>query len=336
MEKLRQGAEQAIRVCLGLKEGEQILIITDNSTINVGKILEKVAKEITNKVFLVKLEELGERPLKEVSSLIESLKKMDVAIFAAKKKGDNEISETYTLRRPLRIAAAQNKVRYAGMQGVNEKIMETGMAYDQKKLWEINNKVFDKVKNAKRIVIMSDAGTNLTLRLGEDIEWINSNSNLTTIPQEGFNLPGCEVFTAPIYGKGNLVVDGILGDFFTKYGFLDKKPLRLWINNGRIEKLECDNSALESEFSQYIKKDENANRIGEIGLGTNLGIKELVGVVLQDEKMPGVHIAFGDPYPERTKADWSSKVHCDAIIKDADVWIDSEKIMEKGKYLFLD
>lgn len=336
MGTLKQGAEQAIIVCMGLKEDERILIITDKATIKVGNALEEVAKEVTNKVFLVKLEDFGERPLKDANMLVEAMKKTDVTIFAAKKSKNDDVNEMYTLRRPLRLAAIQNKVRYATMQGVNEEVMKTGMSFDQKKIWEINNQVYEMVKKAKTIVVMTDVGTNLTLKFSEDIKWINSHSNLSSLPQEGFNLPGGEVFTTPTYVKGNLVVDGILGDVFTKYGFLDKKPLRLKLENGRIVMLSCDNAALESEFSNYIKQDENANRVGEFAFGTNIGIKELIGVMLQDEKMSGVHLAFGNPYPERTNADWTSKVHCDVIIKEPDVWVNGQKILEKGKYLLLD
>ena len=32
----------------------------------------------------------------------------------------------------------------------------------------------------------------------------------------------------------------------------------------------------------------------------------MIGVLLQDEKIPGVHLAFGDPYGSQTGADWKS------------------------------
>ena len=56
---------------------------------------------------------------------------------------------------------------------------------------------------------------------------------------------------------------------------------------------------------------------------------------MQDEKFPGVHIAMGSPYPEKTKAKWDSKVHVDGVIKNTTVFVDGEKIMHKGKYLII-
>ena len=59
----------------------------------------------------------------------------------------------------------------------------------------------------------------------------------------------------------------------------------------------------------------------------------MIGVLLQDEKVPGVHLAFGDPYGSQTHADWSSKTHVDVLTRDCDVWIDDEQVIAAGQYL---
>jgi len=49
-------------------------------------------------------------------------------------------------------------------------------------------------------------------------------------------------------------------------------------------------------------------------IGTNLGIKRVIGNILQDEKFPGIHIAFGNPYGEHTGAPlWHSGTHIDGV-----------------------
>lgn len=55
--------------------------------------------------------------------------------------------------------------------------------------------------------------------------------------------------------------------------------------------------------------------------------------MLQDEKKPGVHIAFGDPYRSQTHADWTTQTHVDALTRECDVWIDDDQVIEKGHYL---
>ena len=62
-------------------------------------------------------------------------------------------------------------------------------------------------------------------------------------------------------------------------------------------------------------------------MGTNIGITRMIGNLLQDEKVPGVHIAFGNPYGSQTGATWTCPTHIDAITRHCDVWAGSEQIM---------
>jgi leucyl aminopeptidase (aminopeptidase T) len=59
----------------------------------------------------------------------------------------------------------------------------------------------------------------------------------------------------------------------------------------------------------------------------------MIGILLQDEKVPGVHLAFGDPYGSQTGAPWKSKTHVDVLTRDCDVWIDDDQVIRKGRYL---
>ncbi|MCK5310308.1 MAG: aminopeptidase, partial [Thermoplasmata archaeon] len=86
-------------------------------------------------------------------------------------------------------------------------------------------------------------------------------------------------------------------------------------------------------FLSYVESDSNANRIGEIGLGTNIFLKEIIRNILQDEKFPTVHVAFGDPYHEKTGATWVSDYHIDLLMRRCSVWIDGKQIMEDGQYI---
>ena len=57
----------------------------------------------------------------------------------------------------------------------------------------------------------------------------------------------------------------------------------------------------------------------------------MIGILLQDEKVPGVHIAFGDPYGSQTHADWKSRTHVDVLTRECDVWIDDEQVIADGR-----
>ena len=59
----------------------------------------------------------------------------------------------------------------------------------------------------------------------------------------------------------------------------------------------------------------------------------MIGILLQDEKFPGVHLAFGDPYGSQTHADWKSRTHVDVLTRDCNVWIDDQQVIADGQYL---
>ena len=94
-----------------------------------------------------------------------------------------------------------------------------------------------------------------------------------------------------------------------------------------ITRICCD------DFRAYTSTDENSNRVGEFAIGTNTACTHVIGNILQDEKIPGIHIAFGHPYAEHTGANWISKTHIDCVGRDFDIWFDGEQVMARGKFL---
>ncbi|MBN1283312.1 MAG: aminopeptidase, partial [Proteobacteria bacterium] len=73
-------------------------------------------------------------------------------------------------------------------------------------------------------------------------------------------------------------------------------------------------------------------RVGEFAIGTNVALTKLIGNLLQDEKFPGVHVALGSPYPDKTGASWESKAHNDGVMRDPTVVVDGSTIMERGRF----
>ena len=105
------------------------------------------------------------------------------------------------------------------------------------------------------------------------------------------------------------------------------------MKDNRIHRLACDTQDLLEEVTADTNTDENSNRVGEFAVGTNTACKDIIGNILQDEKIPGIHIAFGHPYAEHTGQTWLSTTHIDCVGRDFDIWFDDEQIMERGKFL---
>ena len=105
------------------------------------------------------------------------------------------------------------------------------------------------------------------------------------------------------------------------------------MQDNRLVEAFSANKELEDDFWKYTHTDENSDRVGEFAIGTNIELRQVIGHILQDEKFPGIHVAFGNPYGAHTGAEWFSSTHIDVVATRFDIWVDDRKIMEDGKFL---
>jgi aminopeptidase len=201
----------------------------------------------------------------------------------------------------------------------------------------LSQAVLEKVRAASYVRATTPAGTDILTQLSPDYRWFKTSGIIS--PEKWGNLPGGECFTAPGEVNGVFVVDGVVGDYLcARYGILRKNPLTINIESNRITRISCSNKDLERDFWNYTHTDANSDRVGEFAIGTNIGIQKVIGNILQDEKYPGVHIAFGDPYGAHTGAPWKSSTHIDVVGLNFNIWLgDSsgheEQIMSDGSFL---
>jgi leucyl aminopeptidase (aminopeptidase T) len=337
MGSIAYGSEQAIKNCVRLQEGERVVVITDHGARHIAQEIARHAEAISpGNVVVFVMEDFGDRPddgsrpLAFPSEIGDELAQADVSFYSASgKKG-----ELKTFRMPMLEAVEANlKLRHAHMPGIDDTLMTTGMAVDYAVVQEMCKKIYDIVTKASSITVTNPAGTNFTATFNPDWKWIISDGLIRA--DKWSNLPDGEVFTCvKNIEKGVVVVDGSLGDYFSpQYGLLEETPVTMEISDSRVVNVSCKNKKLATEFEEYMKQDENANRIGEFAIGTNIGLEKLVGNLLQDEKFPGVHVAVGHGYPEKTGSDWASEAHCDAVLKNTTIVVDDRKIMENGVFL---
>lgn len=326
--ELSGGAYNAIHTCLRLKPDEIVTVITDNESLEIASSLLNEIKKVGSVYRLFVIEDYAERPLKHMPQpILDGLAKSDVSIFCA-------IAHTGELGSRIEMTAVveKHKIRHAHMVNINKQIMFEGMRADFVKVDEISERLIQKARDAKTITVKSEGGTNMTAEFSKSLRWIKT-SGLISVDKWG-NLPGGEIFTSPYNVNGTFLVDGVVGDYLCrKYGDLKDNPLKIDIKDSRIIKMECDNRELLEEFTAYTMTDENSNRVGEFAIGTNIACTKVIGHILQDEKLPTVHIAFGHPYSKHTGADWKSTTHIDCVSIKCSIWFDGELIMDKGKFL---
>ncbi len=326
--ELTPGAHNAIYTCLRIQPNEKVTLITDNACREIAASLVHELVKLGSPFKAFVLEDLAPRPLTQLPpEIAEDMETSDVSIFAVK-------VQRHELKARMQMTDVVNrrKMRHAHMVNINHQIMLEGMRADYNKVDALSRKVLDVVRRAKEIRATNPAGSDFTAKLNPDYRWIKTSGIISR--DKWGNLPGGEVFTTPGEVNGVCVVDGVVGDYLCeKYPDLARQPLTIRMAKNRITEVSSDNKELEQEFWAYTHTDENSDLVGEFAIGTNIELKHVIGQILQDEKFPGIHIAFGNPYGEHTGAQWYSSTHIDVVGTHFDIWVDGRQIMEKGCFL---
>lgn len=323
-----EGARNAVVTCLRIEPREKVTLITDRATLPIAASLAQELERVGCPWNGFVLEELASRPLTAMpEAVLADMESSQISIFAVEVQ-PNELAS----RRQMTTVVNRRRMRHAHMVNISPRIMMEGMRADFLAVDRLSQRVLDKVTGARTIRASTAAGTDIAATFRPDYQWLKTSGIIS--PNKWGNLPGGEVFTAPGEVNGTFLVDGVVGDYLcARYGSLAAQPLTIRIRANRITECYSENRQLQQEFWDYTHTDENSDRVGEFAIGTNLGVHQVIGNILQDEKFPGIHIAFGDPYGEHTGADWSSRTHIDVVGLGFNISVDGDPIMERGNFL---
>ena len=322
------GAVNAVKVCLRIEPEERVCVITDEATSEIAASIVAELEKVGAPYHAWVLEEHASRPLVDMPrEILEDLDRSQISIFAVQ-------AQTNELRSRIQMTDVVNrrKIRHAHMVNINRQIMMQGMRADFQRVDRLSQKVVEMVRKASRIRATTAAGTDLTADLNPSYKWLKTSGIIS--PEKWGNLPGGEIFTTPGEVNGTFVIDGVVGDYLcAKFGDLEPNPLTIRMQGNRLIEAHSQNRELESDFWKYTHTDANSDRVGEFAIGTNIDLKHVIGQILQDEKYPGIHIAFGNPYGTHTGADWDSTTHIDVVGRRFNIWVDDQQIMQDGKFL---
>jgi aminopeptidase len=322
------GARNAVNVCLRIQPNERVCVITDDATQEIAAAIVAELEKLGASYRAWVLEELADRPLIDLPrEILADLEQSQVSVFAVQ-------AQRNELRSRIQMTDVVNrrKIRHAHMVNINRQIMLEGMRADFQRVDRLSQKVVEMVRKASKIRAKTAAGTDLTADLNPNYKWLKTSGIIS--PEKWGNLPGGEIFTTPGEVNGTFVIDGVVGDYLcAKFGNLRDNPLTIHIKGNRLTEAHSDNRELQDDFWKYTHTDTNSDRVGEFAIGTNIDLKDVIGQILQDEKYPGVHIAFGNPYGAHTGADWDSTTHIDVVGRKFNIWVDDQQIMREGKFL---
>jgi aminopeptidase len=166
--------------------------------------------------------------------------------------------------------------------------------------------------------------------IGQDTDLFLSIKGRTTIVDDGtHNMPGGEIFTAPIEtsAEGKIFFDLPA----VRYG-KEVQDIRLEFEKGRITDYSAGKNV--DLLKAMIETDKGSSRLGELGIGMNWGITRFTKNILLDEKIGGtIHLAIGKSYKECGGKNRSA-IHWDMIktMKPGRIQLDGEVIQENGRF----
>ncbi|MEF8852891.1 MAG: aminopeptidase [Haloarculaceae archaeon] len=182
---------------------------------------------------------------------------------------------------------------------------------------------------ASEVRVVSGDATDLTMSVDG---MVTENDNAE------HNLPGGEVFTAPVPDS----VEGeVLFDMPLMAQGREVEDVRLVFEGGEVVEFEA--AKHEDVLASVLGTDEGASRLGELGIGMNREIDRFTYNMLFDEKMGDtVHMALGRAYEMNVPEDRErndSAVHQDVIVDMSDesrIELDGEVVQRNGTFVFED
>lgn len=300
---MEESARVAVEDCMNVSGDEEVLVVTDEERRSIGHALFNAADRVASEAAYAEIavdENHGAEPPAPVAA---AMRASDVVLAPTTR------SLTHT---DARIQACETGTRVATMPSITEEIMDGSMRADYSEVADSATRLLDDLGDADEIRIESDAGTDLTLRVGER-DWRRDDG----ICHEAgcvTNLPAGEVFVAPLTGDGTLVVDGS----FAGLGRLDE-AVRLEFDDGYATEISSD--VLRQKTDAVGDCGRN---LAELGVGVNPAAT-LIGNVLQDEKVAGtVHVAVGDS--SGFGGDTECDLHLDGVVTAPRLYADGDRV----------
>lgn len=322
---LAGSAKMVIETCMDIRRGENVLIVCDPTTGEIGQALHAATIEKSERVLLIvmpKAKHHGEEPPTPVANLM----RQQQVILAPTKYS---LTHTKAIRQALRDGA-----RVATMPGITvDMFTHGGMAADFNNVKKRISNLGPHFRRRRIVNVKSKLGTEITFEVNWR-EWKLDDNGICNRPRMLTNLPAGKAFIMPREGtmNGTLIINGSWDS-----SLLDQN-IELQIENGIVIDVKGGTIAanIRQEFGEVAKKlrskdRENVWTVAEFGFGMNDQAR-MGGNVLEDEKRLGTcYFSIGD----NTALGGSSAVgiHIPGVLTGANVWLDDSQILQDGEFV---
>jgi leucyl aminopeptidase (aminopeptidase T) len=316
---MSEGLDRAIRAvvrdCLGVRAGEEVLVVCNPATREMGEGMRGQAEAAGADAVLAVIAERASHAAEPPATVAAAMAGADVVLAPTMQS----LSHT-----AARKAATEAGARIATLPGVTAEMLARVMSADMEGLRRRGAAVVELLSRGSEARITSELGSDLRLDLRERAGIVDDGV-LTERAAFG-NLPCGEGFIAPVEGLsgGTLVVDGSIAEI----GRL-AEPVTLRVEEGHLVEASGEAGARLMELLGAHGPD--GTNVAELGIGTNEKAI-LTGEVLEDEKILGsAHVAFGAS--AGIGGTVQVPVHLDCVVTAPEVSVDGERVVGGGELL---
>jgi leucyl aminopeptidase (aminopeptidase T) len=313
MDELERSVRAVVRDCLGVKQGEEAVVVCNPATERLGERLREEAAAAGADAVLAVISERASHAAEPPRTVAEAMAACDVLLAPTVQS----LSHTAARKR-----ATEAGARAATLPGVTEDMLARVMSADMEGLRRKGHAVAEALDRASEARITDANGTDLRLELSGR-QAIPDAGELTERGAFG-NLPCGEGFISPVSGEGTLMVDGSLAGIG-----LAEEPVELVVEGGHLTSARGGQGKAFMEL--LTEHGEDGTNVAEVGIGTNEKAK-LTGETLEDEKIAGTcHVAFGAS--AGIGGTVQVPVHLDCVVMKPTVELDGEPIVREGELL---
>lgn len=312
---LAQAVSAVVNDCLGVRAGEDVLVIANPATLGLGERLRGEAGRAGADAVLAMMAERASHAAEPPPTIAAAMKASDVVLAPTVQS----LSHTAS-----RKAASEAGARIATLPGVTAEMLARVMSADMAELRRRGNAIAAALDEGSEARITCANGSDLRMGLVGRTA-IADAGELTATGAFG-NLPCGEGFVSPDDRscEGTLVIDGTIAGVG-----IPAEPVELRVEGGRLSSASGPEGAALLELLR--EHGEAATTIAELGIGTNERA-ELTGNVLEDEKLLGTaHVAFGASQGIGGRI--QVPVHLDCVVMRPVVSIDGTEVVRDGELL---
>lgn len=286
-----EAAKNALECVLEAREGESVVILCDDTKMDVGKVFVDGALKLGLKTRLIPLKTDVNIFRKEISAqIVEILTEQKSDIYINLLRGVHEETPFRLKLIPMEIRGG--KARLGHCPGITLDILTHGAlaltTEEYRQMQQFAKNLIQKLNHVVKVKITNPAGTEIGLEVEGRPFFTDTIFDWKTT--RWGNLPTGEVLVAPIESslEGELLCDMAIGGI----GPL-KTPLRLTVRDGKVQDSSSRDSQVLGRVRDSLSTDESASVVGEFAFGINPKAR-FIEEFLEAEKVLGtIHIAFG-------------------------------------------